>query len=216
MDLTDRKVAEAALRASEERWRAMFETAPIGIATLDFERRRYLTANRNFQRMTGYTDEELRNLTTLEITHEDDRAATQERIDSGTVGVLQRKRYRRKDGAVIWADVTAFVVPATDSTPAFLGAFIVDITDRKHAQEALQQAQADLARLNRVMLLGEMSASIAHEINQPIAAVITNANAGLRWLGAQQPDMTKSGRRSVVSFGTALEPARLSAAFARS
>jgi len=187
--ITDRKRAEAALRASEERWRAMFETAPVGIAMLDFEHRRYLTANERFQQMTGYTEGELRNLTTLEITHEDDRAATQERIDSGAVGVLQRKRYRRKDGEVVWADVTAFVVSATDSTPAFLGAVIVDITDRKRAEEALQQAEADLARLNRVMLLGEMTASIAHEINQPIAAVITNANAGLRWLGAQSPDI---------------------------
>jgi len=187
--ITDRKRAEAALRASEERWRAMFETAPVGIAMLDFEHRRYLTANERFQQMTGYTEGELRNLTTLEITHEDDRAATQERIDSSAVGVLQRKRYRRKDGGVVWADVTAFVVSATDSTPAFLGAVIVDITDRKRAEEALQQAEADLARLNRVMLLGEMTASIAHEINQPIAAVITNANAGLRWLGAQSPDI---------------------------
>jgi PAS domain S-box-containing protein len=189
VDITDRKRAEAALRASEERWRAMLETAPVGIATLDFEHKRYLTANERFQRMTGYAEDELRQLTTMDITHEDDRAATQQRIDSGAIGVLQRKRYRRKDGETIWAEVTAFVVPATDGTPAFLGAVIVDITDRKRAEEALQQAEADLARLNRVMLLGEMTASIAHEINQPIAAVITNANAGLRWLGARQPDL---------------------------
>jgi PAS domain S-box-containing protein len=189
IDITDRKRAEAALRASEERWRAMFETAPVGIATLDFELRSYLTANESFQRMTGYTEDELRHLTTLNITHEDDRAAMQKRIDDGTIGVLQRKRYRRKDGGVVWADATSFVVPATDSTPAFRGAVIVDITDRQRTEEALQQAQADLARLNRVMVLEEMAASVAHEVNQPIAAVITNANAGLRWLGAQQPDL---------------------------
>jgi len=56
----------------------------------------------------------------------------------------------------------------------------------------LQQAEADLERLNRVMLLGEMTASIAHEVNQPIAAVITNANAGLRWLGAKPPDLEEA------------------------
>src|SRR5206468_5127002 len=140
-------------------------------------------------RMTGYTEDELRHLTTLDVTHEDDRAAMQKRIDDGTIGVLQRKRYRRKDGGVIWADATSFVIPATDSTPAFRGAVIVDITDRERAEEALQQAQADLARLNRVMVLEEMAASVAHEVNQPIAAVITHANAGLRCLGARQADL---------------------------
>jgi PAS domain S-box-containing protein len=189
---TDRKRAEAALRASEERWRAMFEIAPVGITTIDFERRRYLTANASFQRMTGYTEAELRNLTTLELTHEDDRAAMQERIDSGTVGGLQRKRYRRKDDEVVWVDVTSFVVPATDSTPAFRGGVVVDISDRKRAEEALQQAEADLARLNRVMLLGEMTASIAHEVNQPIAATVTNAHAGLRWLSTRRPDLEEA------------------------
>jgi C4-dicarboxylate-specific signal transduction histidine kinase len=58
----------------------------------------------------------------------------------------------------------------------------------------LQQAQADLARLNRLMMLGEMTASIAHEVNQPIAATVTNAHAGLRWLGAKPPDLEEAGQ----------------------
>ncbi|MEA3128121.1 MAG: hypothetical protein QOD67_5140 [Caballeronia sp.] len=62
-----------------------------------------------------------------------------------------------------------------------------DISERKLMEDALQQAQSDLARLNRVLVVGEMTASIAHEVNQPIAAVITNASAGLRWLDAQPP-----------------------------
>lgn len=62
-----------------------------------------------------------------------------------------------------------------------------DITERKRMDDALQQTQADLARMNRILVLGEMTASIAHEVKQPIAAVITNANAGLYWLDAHPP-----------------------------
>ncbi len=72
------------------------------------------------------------------------------------------------------------------STNAKLEAQIIE---RKQTQESLQQAQANLERLNRVMLVGEMTASIAHEVNQPIAAAVANANACLRWLAAQPPDM---------------------------
>ena len=67
-----------------------------------------------------------------------------------------------------------------------------DVTDRKLAQQSLQQAQANLARVNRVMLIGEMTASVAHEVNQPIAAAVTNASACLRWLSAQPPDIEKA------------------------
>jgi PAS domain S-box-containing protein len=170
----------------------VFEAAAVGIATTDLEHR-YVTANETYQRMTGYTEQELQNLKPEEITHEDDLAETRRFLDGIFTGLHRsyriEKRYRRKDGEVVWADVNPFFVPATESTPALCAAIVVDITERKRAEEALQQAQADLARLNRVMLLGEMTASIAHEVNQPIAATLTNAHAGLRWLGAQPPDV---------------------------
>jgi PAS domain S-box-containing protein len=71
--------------------------------------------------------------------------------------------------------------------PALILETNIDISERKRMEEALQQAQSDLARLNRVLVVGEMTASIAHEVNQPIAAVVTSANAGLRWLDARPP-----------------------------
>src|ERR1700730_526683 len=64
-----------------------------------------------------------------------------------------------------------------------------DIAERKQTQESLQRAQANLERFNRVMLLGEMTASIAHQVNQPITATVTNASACLRWLAAQPPGL---------------------------
>src|SRR5229473_520420 len=68
----------------------------------------------------------------------------------------------------------------------------MDITERKHAEEALRQAQADLARVSRVTTMGELTASLAHEVNQPIAAAVTNANTCLRWLTRDQPDLEEA------------------------
>jgi PAS domain S-box-containing protein len=67
-----------------------------------------------------------------------------------------------------------------------------DITERKRTQEFLQQAQADLARANRVMVVGEMAASIAHEVNQPLTGIVAHAGTGLRWLAANPPDLEEA------------------------
>ena len=67
-----------------------------------------------------------------------------------------------------------------------------DITERKRTQEFLQQAQADLARVNRVMAVGEMAASIAHEVNQPLTGIVAHAGTGLRWLAASPPDLEEA------------------------
>jgi C4-dicarboxylate-specific signal transduction histidine kinase len=67
-----------------------------------------------------------------------------------------------------------------------------DITERRQAEEALRQAQADLARINRITTMGELTASLAHEVNQPIAAAVTDANTCLRWLNRDQPDLPEA------------------------
>src|ERR1700752_4876441 len=67
-----------------------------------------------------------------------------------------------------------------------------DITERKRAEEALQKSQTELAHATRVMTLGELTASIAHEVNQPLAAIVTNGNACLRWLGGAQPNFLEA------------------------
>jgi two-component system, LuxR family, sensor kinase FixL len=79
-----------------------------------------------------------------------------------------------------------------------------DITARRRAEEALRQAQADLAYMTRVTTMGELTASLAHEVNQPIAAAVTNANACLRWLQGDTPslDEARAAARRIVRDGT--------------
>src|SRR5207249_3565486 len=68
-------------------------------------------------------------------------------------------------------------------------AFVLDLTERKLAEDALRKAQAALAHVTRVTTMGEFTASIAHEVNQPLTAVIANANASLRWLAMATPNL---------------------------
>src|SRR5208337_2476945 len=156
---SERRKAEEALRASEERWRKLFENSSAGIALVTPDGR-YIAANLALQKMLGYTEEELQRLTALEVSHEEDRAGTEailaESVDGQRRDYRIEKRYRRKDGNVIWADVTSTLVPATGSAPAFFATVVVDITERKRAEEellqkevSLREAQTELAHVSR-------------------------------------------------------------------
>jgi PAS domain S-box-containing protein len=144
---SDRRKAEEALRASEERWRKLFENSSAGIALVTPDGR-FIAANLALEKMLGYTEEELQRLTVLEVSHEEDRAATEAILAESVEGQRRdhriEKRYRRKDGNVIWADVSSTLVPATGSTPAFFAAVIVDITERKRAEEELRESEQRL------------------------------------------------------------------------
>ena len=82
----------------------------------------------------------------------------------------------------MWVNVTTTVVPATQTEPPFLQAVYIDITGRRRAEEALRQSQAELARVARLKMMGELTATIAHEINQPLAAIVASGDACRRWL----------------------------------
>jgi PAS domain S-box-containing protein len=179
------------LTVSEERWRKLFESVPVGVNMVGLDKR-YVAANPAFQRMTGYSEAELRSLTPVDITHEDDRAASEAIIAAQMAGQPyaqhREKRYLRKDGGVIWTEVDAFLAPVAASEPLLAGV-AVDITERKLAEEALRDARADVERMARLTTMGELTASIAHEINQPLAAIVTQSEAALRFLNRDEPNL---------------------------
>jgi C4-dicarboxylate-specific signal transduction histidine kinase len=110
----------------------------------------------------------------------------------------------RKDGSLL--DVSLTISPMKDTSGRVVGASKLarDITERKHAEEALRQAQTDLAHASRLTTMGEFTASLAHEVNQPIAAAVTNAKTCLRWLARDHPDVEEAREAAtrIVKDGT--------------
>ena len=129
-----RKRAETALQTSEERWRSMFEASNLGIAVID-QNLHYVATNSAFQAMLGYTDNELQQLTPLDVTVEEDRDAAKMRLTELQQGERHHyeavKQYRRKDGTVIWGHGYLSVVQDTESKPKMFISTIIDVTDTR-------------------------------------------------------------------------------------
>ena len=149
-DITEQKRTKEALHKSEERWRAVFENSAIGVALTDLNGR-FLATNPVYQKMVGYTEEELRALSFLDVTHADYREANWALATELLEGKRQQfqieKQYRRKDGSLIWVRNNVSLVPGTESMPRFIMALSEDITERKEAEEALRDAEEFKKRL---------------------------------------------------------------------
>ena len=123
-----------------------------------------------------------------------------EGVRSGQGFAFETRSLRAQDGTYRWHLQQAVVLrDAEGKVLKFVGT-TTDIDDQKRAEEALRQAQGDLARINRVTTMGELTASLAHEISQPISGAITNANVCLRKLGHNNPDLDEV-RAAVTRIG---------------
>ena len=150
-DITERKQSEGALRLahaqvvrSEERWRSVFENSAVGVALTDMNGR-FIATNPVYQKMLGYTDDELQQLTFLDITHEENvehnRSLISELLDGKRQQFQIEKRYRRKDGQPVWVRNNVSIVPGTERIPRFIMALSEDITERKGTEENLKLAE---------------------------------------------------------------------------
>ena len=194
-EITARKRAEEELRKSERQFHALFDEAAVGMGLVNAAGHLF-ESNRTLQQMLGYSEEELRDLPFMQLTHPDDveldwRLFT-ELISGQRDDYHIEKRYYGKDGRLVWGNLTVSLVRDERGEPLFGIGVVEDITERKRAEEALRHTQAALAHLSRVMTMGALTASVAHEVNQPLAAVVTNGNACLRWLAREVPDLEEA------------------------
>ncbi len=228
-DITERKRNEdalleihAKLARSEERWRSMFENSAIGVALTDLDGQ-FIAANPVYQKMLGYTEEELGQLSFLDITVEEDRNRNWVLIKELLGGKRRQfqleKQYRRKNGSTVWVRNSVSVVPGTERVPRFLMALSEDVTERRLAEEALNETRSELAHMARITTVSTMTASIAHEVNQPLSGIVTNASTCLRMLDANPPNVEgarETARRAIRDGNRASEViTRLRALFSK-
>lgn len=182
-DLSQQKAAEEALRQEHERLNVTFEHAPMGIVTYRFGET-FISTNRAFCEITGYTVDQLMAMTLEDLTHPDDRAKSAAFAAKAQAGDIDRfshsKRYIRRDGAVINVKVVNAITHDAAGKPDLVIGQVEDLTPRLRAEAEAREHRQQLAHADRLNTLGEMSTGIAHEINQPLTAISLFAQAGKR------------------------------------
>lgn len=193
-DIEDRINAEDALRTSERELSLIIETMPglvwcaAAEGELDYVNQRildYIGTNLQALAQAGW----------LNFLHPDDVQPT---INAWSNAVVTGQphdvqyRLRRFDGTYRWFHVLGQPLCDADGHRTRWYGLLIDIDDRKNMEEALRNTQACLSRAAQTATVGELAASVAHEINQPLAAVVANGHACLRWLSAQPPNLAKA------------------------
>jgi PAS domain S-box-containing protein len=206
-DISERKLAEDNLRASERMLRELTETIPQMLwsaeadGAIDYCNQRVLD-------YTGLSPERVRGAGWMKSVHQDDigkmKQAWRTAVSTGEPFQYEFRGRRATDNAYRWCIASA--LPLRDQENRVIKWFgtVVDLHDWKEAQQALQMTQAELTRVSRLTTMGELAASIAHEVNQPLTAVTNNSNACLRLLAAGnlKPEVLRRALEEIVADGS--------------
>lgn len=171
-DITAQKNAELAVRESEARYRGTFDRAPVGIANISLDGR-FLQVNPRFCQLLGYSEDELRQKTFIDVTHPEDVAAdlalVEEILENKLPSYQMEKRYLRKDGTVQWVEVTVALQTSPDGTPLHFIAMVVDVSERRAAaaerERLLREAQEAVRVRDEFLMIA------AHELRTPVTSL---------------------------------------------
>jgi two-component system, cell cycle sensor histidine kinase and response regulator CckA len=190
-EITKLKRAEGAAKESEEKFRAIFEQAAVGIVHAGLDGR-FFRANQKITEITGYSERELAGLTFQKITHPDDLAADLHHLRRLTAGEIpsfsMEKRYRRKDGSLVWVNLTGSLVRDEAGKPHYYVGIIRDISEHKRMEQELQKAQ-------KLESIGLLAGGIAHDFNNILTAILGNINLARMFL----PPGDKAAERLAIA-----------------
>lgn len=195
LDLTERNLSERLLRASEETLRSLFEEAPLGIVRMDLGSKR-LWVNKAFTETLGYGGEDIPTFEDwLRRAYPDNACREQIRADWARVS----RRAMEEGGRLESAEVTVTGKDGRRHEMQFSGVIVgnevfgmwIDLTERNRAERQLREQRDQIAHTGRVSALGQLAASLAHELDQPLGAILNNAEAARILLGKTKPRISE-------------------------
>jgi len=188
----ERKRTEDILRDTQRLIQAIFDNSSAVIHVQDLDGR-FVLVNRKFEEVAGLRSQEILGKTSLDLFPLNAAAyvaGDRQVIETGSASETEEVFTTDRGDRVFLT--TKSLLSDESGKPYALFGISAEITERKKAEAELREMQAELAHLNRVMTVGELAASIAHEINQPLAAIVWNANAALRWLALDPPNLARA------------------------
>jgi PAS domain S-box-containing protein len=187
-----RRQGERALRESEERMKLAADAAQLGVWGWNIAFN-HVWGSERWLRLFGFASaDQVSFENVLERVHPDDRGTVEGEVRktlSSRSDYAGEFRVLLPEGSQRWIASRGRVFPDANGTPARMLGAAIDITERKRAEAELLLQRAELAHLSRVTMLGELSGSMAHELNQPLTAILSNAQAAQRFLADDQPDL---------------------------
>jgi PAS domain S-box-containing protein len=194
--LSERRRSEQALRDGHSRYGLATIAGNVGVWDWNLVTNA-IYVDPSLKNILGFADHEIANHLDdwgLRV-HPDDgervMAAAQAHIDGRVPAFEAAHRMVHRDGTIRWFLARGAVVDRQGGRAIRMIGTDTDITAQKDAEQALEEAKAELARLTRLTDMGGLTAAIAHEVNQPLCAIVANASAALRWLGSDQPDISQ-------------------------
>ncbi|MGD9549198.1 MAG: PAS domain S-box protein [Candidatus Krumholzibacteriia bacterium] len=202
-DITRRKQAERAIRESDERFRAVFEHAAVGIGIVGLDGH-WIRANERLCSLLGYTAEELQRRSFENTTHPDDLVEDlrlgEECLAGRSTCFTMEKRYIHKQGHEVWVELTVSLIRSAAGEPAYFISVVHDIGGRKKLEQERDRAEAELRQAQKMEAVGRLAGGVAHDFNNMLNVILGYAEVVLEDMGPGDPH-----RSSLESIRSAAE-----------